>query len=119
MEAEMAKNHARRIEAKRSEKEDRRQEQRLAQRLGKVEHAIKEMRAKTPIDPAQAMNMAVARRAMAGERPDFIRTTRGNANFETPVRDHLARLKGRSVSDVADDGTRGARSPLEERRRRK
>ena len=58
----------------------------------------------------------VARRAMAGERADFIRTTRGNANFETPVRDHLARLQGRSTSAVADDRTRGSSSPLTEHR---
>jgi len=65
----------------------------------------------------------VARRAMAGERADFIRTTRGNANFETPVRDHMKRLQGRSVSHVASDKGRGSRSPLThdetERRRRR
>jgi hypothetical protein len=104
----MAKHHN-----KRGEQRD------IGKRVSTLEREVKEMRAKTPIDPAQAMNMAVARKARAGERPDFIRTTRGNANFETPVRDHLARLQGRSTSHVASDKDRGARSPLTERRRRK
>ena len=57
----MAKGRTARHEAKRTANEDRRQEHRLAQRVSKVEATVKKMGAKTPIDPAQAMNMATAR----------------------------------------------------------
>jgi hypothetical protein len=57
----MARGHTARHEAKRTANEDRRQEHRLAQRVSKVEATVKKMGAKTPIDPAQAMNMATAR----------------------------------------------------------
>ena len=73
----------------------------------------------TAIPPEQRASMQAAREARKGERADYLKVRAGNANFETPVRDHLARLKGRSTSHVADDRTRGARSPLEERRKQR
>jgi hypothetical protein len=88
-------------------------DEKLAQRVGRLEREVRAMTKEGPPRPEDT----VARRAMAGERPDFIRTTRGNANFETPTREHLARLQGRTRSDVASDAERGAGSPLGKRRR--
>jgi hypothetical protein len=76
----------------------------------------------TAIPPEQRASMQAAREARKGERADYLKVRAGNANFETPVRDHLARLQGRSVSAVASDKDRGSRSPLtrdETERRRK
>jgi len=74
----------------------------ISKRLSRVEAQVKELTKTGPPRPEDT----VAREARKGERADFLRTTRDNANFETPVRDHLARLKGRSTSHVADDRTR-------------
>jgi hypothetical protein len=85
----------------------------VSKRLSALERKVGEMTKEGPPRPEDV----VARRAMAGERPDFMRTTRGNANFEGPTREHLARLQGRTRSDVASDAERGAGSPLGKRRR--
>ena len=53
-----------------------------------------------------------AREARPGEKPDYYRYTRGNADHETPVRERMAALKGQSRSDVRSDASRGASSPL-------
>jgi hypothetical protein len=98
---------------RRSEMAKNVKDEKLAQRVGRLE---REVRAMTKEGPARPEDV-VARRAMAGERPDFIRTTRGNANFETPVRDHLARLQGRSTGAVVSDRERGSASPLGRRKR--
>jgi len=74
------------------------------------------MRATAPISPTQ---QASARAARAGEKPDFLRVTRANANFETPVRADLARLRGRSNSELVSDRDRGASSPIPYRSKRR
>jgi hypothetical protein len=87
----------------------------ISKRLSRIEAQVKEMTKTNPPRPEDV----VARRALKGEKPDYLTTTRGNANYEEPVRDHMKRLQGRSVSAAADDRTPGAKGPLEERRRRK
>jgi len=54
----------------------------------------------------------VARQAMKGEKPSYLHITRGNADYEGPVKEHLARVGGRSRSDVVSDRERQAGSPL-------
>jgi len=54
----------------------------------------------------------VARQAMKGEKPSYLHITRGNADYEGPVKEHLARVGGRSRSDVVSDRDRRAGSPL-------
>jgi hypothetical protein len=121
----MAKNRTAKHEARRNANESKRQDQHLAQRLAKVEHDVGEMRKARPMPPEQRANIeaAQARQAKPGERPDFIRVARGNADYGGPVEAHVKRLQGRSTSHVASDKDRGARSPLThdetERRRRK
>jgi len=78
----------------------------------------REVRAKSPIPPEEAANMAAARQAGPGEKMDFMRVTPGNAQYSGPVREHLARLGGRSDSGLADDRTRGSGSPIPGKRRR-
>ena len=86
----------------------------ISRRLTKVEHAISEMKKTVPMPPEQRVNMeaAMAREARPGERPDYYRYTRGNADHETPVRERMAALKGQSRSDLRSDAERGASSPL-------
>jgi|SRR6516165_10684888 len=84
----------------------------LRKDVNALKKEIGQLTKETPIPPEQAANMAAARQAMPGERPDYLTTTRGNANFETPVREHLARLQGQSRSDLASDAERQAGSPL-------
>jgi hypothetical protein len=92
----------------------------IGKRVSTLEREVKEMRAKTPIPPEQRMNMAaMSREARPGEKMDFMRVKPGNASYDETVADHISRLKGRSVSHVADDRTRGARSPLDETDRRR
>jgi len=111
----MARGHQDRREAKRSAKEDRRQERTVSR---KEFNALKrEVERKTPIDPAQAMSMAAARKAQAGERPDYLTITRGNADYGTPVRQDMKRLQGRSTSGTVSDTARGAGSSLGRRRK--
>jgi len=104
----MARGHTERREAKRSAQEEQHQDRRLAQRLARVERDVGEMRKVGPPRPEDV----VARRARAGERPDFLRVSRGNANYETPTNERLAALKGRSRSDIVSDRERGASSPV-------
>jgi hypothetical protein len=99
----MAKHHNSRGEQRSS----------VNKRLSTLEREVKEMRATAPPRPEDV----VARQAMRGEKPDFIRVSRGNADYETPVREHMQRLRGRSSSGVAADNERGAASPLEQRRK--
>lgn|SRR5262249_27967788 len=80
----------------------------LAARVGRLE---REVTAMTREAPARSEDI-IARQAMRGEKPDFLRVTPGNANFEGPVNERLAALKGRSRSDVASDVARGSSSPL-------
>src|SRR6516225_10234399 len=100
----MAKGRTARHEAKRTANEDRRQERGVAQRLSKVEAAVKGMTKTLPPRPEDV----VARQAMKGEKPDFLRVTRGNASYDDTVRDHISRIKGRSTSGVVSDKDRGA-----------
>jgi|SRR6516225_9882710 hypothetical protein len=90
----------------------------INKRVSTLEREVKELTRKTPIEPAQAMNMAVARKAGPSERPDFYRMAKGNANY-SDVRDDIKRLGGRSTNRLTPDDQRGAKSPLEEHRRRK
>jgi len=53
---------------------------------------------------------------MRGERPDFLRVTRGNADYGTPVQRDMERLQGRSSSGQVSDRERGAGSPIPARR---
>src|SRR6516162_8581347 len=86
----------------------------VSKRLTKVEHAISEMQKTVPVPPEQRANMeaAMAREARPGEKPDYYRYTRANADHETPVRERMAALKGQSRSDLRSDKDRGAVSPL-------
>jgi len=114
----MANNRTAKHEARRSAQEDRRQE---AKRIGKLEREVKELTRTTPIDPAQAANMAaMAREARPGEgRGDFLRVKPGNANFSDPIALDIARLKGRIRNDIVSDRDRGAASPLSGKQRRR
>jgi len=94
-------------------KDEARKEKGLAQRLGKVEAQVKEMTKTGPPRPEDV----VARRAMAGEKPDYLAVSRGNASYDETVADHISRMKGRSRSDVVSDRERQAGSPLGKRRR--
>jgi hypothetical protein len=88
---------------------DKRGEQRsVSKRLSALERKVEEMGAQAPPRPEDV----VAREAMAGERPDFLRVTRGNADFGGPVERHLERLQGRSRSELMANDRRGASSPL-------
>jgi len=58
------------------------------QRLARLERKVDALTRKTPIPPEQAANMAAAREARAGERADFIRVSRGNADYGGPVNEH-------------------------------
>ena len=62
-----------------------------------------------------------AEAAMRGEKPDFLRVTRGNADYGGPVGRDMERLQGRSRNDTVSDTVRGSGSPLGhgEGRRRK
>jgi hypothetical protein len=89
----------------------------VSKRLSRVEAEVREMR-----KPMERPEDVVARQARKGEKADFLRVSRGNADYGEPVKRDMERLHGRSVSSVADDRTRGARSPLEDeaaRRRRR
>ena len=87
----------------------------VSKRLSALERKVGELTKEAPPRPEDL----VAREARPGEgRGDYLKVRPGNASFEGPVADHMKRLQGRSVSDVADDRTRGARSPLEDRGRR-
>ena len=85
--------------------------------MGALEREVKEMARKSPIPPEQRANMAAAREARAGEKPDYLTVRRGNADYGGPVQRDLARLRGRSTSEVVSDRERGASSPLERRRK--
>jgi hypothetical protein len=80
----------------------------ISKRLSRVEAEVREMR-----KPMERPEDVVARQAQKGEKADFLRVQRGNADYGEPVKRDMERLQGRSVSSVADDRTRGARSPLE------
>ena len=75
---------------------------------------VSEMQKTVPMPAEQRANMeaAMARQARPGEKPDYYRYTRGNADHETPVRERMAALKGQSRSDLVSDHARGAGSPL-------
>jgi len=47
----------------------------------------------------------------------YLRENAANRDQETPVREMMSRLQGRSESGVADDRSRGASSPLTQARR--
>jgi hypothetical protein len=100
----------------------------LAKRVSALEREVKGLTKEMPVPPEQQANMraAMAREAGPGDKMDYLTVRPGNANFEGPVREHMAALKGRSRNDVAADNERGAGSPLgrgshsksEERRRK-
>jgi len=52
------------------------------------------------------------REARPGERADYLKVTRGSANYSDPVASDIARLKGRSESRLERDDTRKSGSPL-------
>jgi hypothetical protein len=107
MEAEMARHH----------NAEGKQRNNINKRLQRVEREVKEMRAKTPIDPAQAMNMAaMSREAKAGERADYLKVRPGNAAYDVPVKADMKRLQGRSRNDTMSDRSRGSASPLGRRK---
>src|SRR5262245_26165933 len=92
----MAKGKTAKHEARRSARESKRQERER----------------KTPLAPEHRASAEAAREARKGEKADFLRVTRGSADYETPVREHLARVGGRSRSDVVSDRDRKSGSPL-------
>jgi len=99
--------------AKKQERGETRAEHRAEQsRLGRLERKVDALTKKSPIPPEQAANMAAAREAGPGERPDYLRVSRGNADYGTPTAEHLKRLQGSSRSDLTSDQARGASSPL-------
>jgi len=71
----------------------------------------------TKTNPPRPEDM-VGRQAMSGEKPDFLRVRQGNADYGTPVKQDIERLKGRSRSALTPDDERGAGSPLTGRRRK-
>jgi hypothetical protein len=79
----------------------------LAQRVSALERIVR------------AEHPGADREAKSGERPDYLRVTRGNADYAEPVRREMARLKGQSSSEMMADDRRGASSPLTQPRRRK
>jgi hypothetical protein len=90
----------------------------ISKRVSTLEREVKQLTRKSPIPPEQQASMAAAmREARPGEKPDAIRVSRGNADYETPNREHLARLQGRSRSDLVSDAARQASSPLGRRRK--
>src|SRR5262249_41475678 len=52
------------------------------------------------------------REARAGERADYLKITAGNADYGTPVQRDMARLRGRSESQLMRNDQRGATSPI-------
>ena len=84
----MARGHRDRVEAKRSAKEDQRQERGLAQRVGRLEQEMKQITAKAPARPEDVV---------AGRAADVAAT--------------MSRLGGRRVTELAPDKERGAGSP--------
>jgi hypothetical protein len=65
-----------------------------------------------PLPPEQRANMAAAREAMAGEKPDYLTIRPGNANYAGPVADQMAALRGARRGHIEADATRGSSSPL-------
>ena len=95
---------------------DRRGQQRsVSKRLSALERKVGELTKEAPARPEDA----VARRAMAGEKPDYLAVSRGNASYDETVADHISRMKGRSRSDVVSDRDRGSSSPLSRPTKRK
>ena len=84
----------------------------ISKRLSRLEGEVKALTRRSPIPAAEAANMAAARPARKGERMDYMSVKPGNANYEGPTRDHLARLQGRTRSDLTSDVNRGSASPL-------
>jgi hypothetical protein len=106
----MARNHSRRIEARRGNAEERRQG--LAKRVDKLERKVSELTKEGPPRPEDT----VARQARPGERADYLHIRPGNADYAGPVQQDMERMKGRSRSDLMSDAARGAGSPLRGRR---
>jgi len=86
----------------------------LSRRVTALEREERKEHATLPPRPEDV----VARQAMKGERPDFLRVTRGNASYRGPVDEHLARVGGRSTSGQVPDKERGASSPIPGRKRK-
>jgi hypothetical protein len=85
----------------------------LRRDVNALKRDVAEVKQATAIPVEQRMNMAqMPREARPGERADYLTTTRGNANYETPVAEHLGRLQGRSTSGTVSDRDRRADSPL-------
>jgi len=93
----MARGHVDRKEARRSAKEDQRQEKGLAQRVGRLEREVGQLTKTMPMPAEQAANMAAGR--------------------EADVMWDLGRLGGRRITELAPDNARGAGSPLPYQRR--
>lgn len=90
------------------------EERSISQRLARVEREVKAMTKEGPPRPEDV----VARQAMRGERPNYLRVTRGNADYAGPVGRDIERMKGRSSSETVSDHERGASSPIPARRRK-
>jgi len=84
----------------------------LAARVGKLEKKVSALTEKAPLRPEEML-----RQAQAGERADFLRENPKGRDHAGPVAERLAALQGRSRNDVVSDRERGARSPLERKRR--
>jgi hypothetical protein len=102
--------------AKGESRKEAQRERQVAQRVSRLEAEVKKMRRTAPIPPAQQASM---REARAGERADFLRVSRGNADYGGPVKADLARLRGRSNSELVSDRERGAGSPIPYRSKRR
>jgi hypothetical protein len=62
--------------------------------------------------PMERPEDVVARQAQRGEKADFLRVRRGNADYGEPVKRDMERLQGRSRSGTTPDDRRGSASPL-------
>jgi hypothetical protein len=80
-----------------------------AKEFAQLKREVEQLRATVPMDPAQAANY---REAMAGEAPEFISEVAAGRNQDVGVSDRMRAMGGRSRSDLADDASRGAGSPL-------
>jgi len=65
----------------------------LRKDVNALKKEVGQLTRETPIDPAQAQNMAAAMEAQAGEKADFLRVTRGNADYGGPVQSDIQRAQ--------------------------
>jgi hypothetical protein len=80
----------------------------LSKEVNALKRQVGEMTKTLPPRPEDV----VARQAMAGERPDYLKVTPGNADYAGPVRQDMERLRGSSRNDLMSDQERGPVSGL-------